>query len=288
MLCVVVLNYNDVDTTCNFVQQIVSYDEIDKIIIVDNASTDNSYHGLKMLESVKVDVLKTDKNGGYGYGNNFGIRYAYNMYHATHIIVSNPDVEVSEETIKHCRETLDKKKCALVAPMMRNQDYSINYKCVWKVPSRNQYRLFSTLFLGRLFSGFYYSKDELDEKHIEKKVGCVAGSFFMVDAEKMIRFGMFDENIFLYCEETVLGLKFQKTGFDVMVLLDDYFVHHHSVSINKSIMSKVSQRKITWKSRLYVLKNYYNSTMVDLSIDKIISKTEILEYKIISILKNRY
>ena len=147
MICIVVLNYNDSDTTIKFVQQIINYSIIDKIIVVDNASNDNSYSKLLPLSCAKVDILETQKNGGYGYGNNFGIKYAVQKYHATQIIVSNPDVEVSENTILHCKEVIEKRRCALVAPMMKNHDQTVNYQCVWKVPTRNQYRLFSTYFL---------------------------------------------------------------------------------------------------------------------------------------------
>lgn len=285
MICIVVLNYNDSDTTIKFVQQIINYSIIDKIIVVDNASTDNSYSKLLPLSCAKVDILETQKNGGYGYGNNFGIKYAVQKYHATQIIVSNPDVEVSENTILHCKEVIEKRRCALVAPMMKNHDQTVNYQCVWKVPTRNQYRLFSTYFLGKITQSFYYNENELKSTSVEKLVGCVAGSFFMVNANKMLDYGMFDENIFLFCEETVLGLKLKKENQEVVVLLNDYFIHHHSVSINKSITSIVKQRKITWKSRLYVLENYYSSNRVDLLIDRIVSKLELMEFNIKHILK---
>lgn len=285
MICIVVLNYNDSDTTIKFVQQIINYSIIDKIIVVDNASNDNSYSKLLPLSCAKVDILETQKNGGYGYGNNFGIKYAVQKYHATQIIVSNPDVEVSENTILHCKEVIEKRRCALVAPMMKNHDQTVNYQCVWKVPTRNQYRLFSTYFLGKITQSFYYNENELKSTSVEKLVGCVAGSFFMVNANKMLDYGMFDENIFLFCEETVLGLKLKKENQEVVVLLNDYFIHHHSVSINKSITSIVKQRKITWKSRLYVLENYYSSNRVDLLIDRIVSKLELMEFNIKHILK---
>lgn len=37
-----ILNYNDVVTTINMVKKIVDYKHLDNILIVDNASTDNS------------------------------------------------------------------------------------------------------------------------------------------------------------------------------------------------------------------------------------------------------
>ena len=80
MLGVVVLNYNDAETVEKNISKIRDYSVIDHIVIVDNSSTDNSYDRLKKLCSDRIDVVKTDRNGGYGYGNNFGIKYLIKNY----------------------------------------------------------------------------------------------------------------------------------------------------------------------------------------------------------------
>jgi GT2 family glycosyltransferase len=286
MLSVIVLNYNDSMTTSKFVSLISNYSIVEKIIIVDNASQDGSYESLLHLANDKVDVIKSDKNGGYGYGNNIGIKYALNKYATDKIIISNPDVEISENTIIHCLSTFDKHDdCAIVSPMMKNNDESINYKCVWKIPTRNQYLFFSVALLGRFLSDMYYKPEELCSNNVEKCVDCVAGSFVMIDAEKMLRHGMYDENIFLFCEETVLGLKFNRANMKSFVLLDDYFIHHHAISIDKSISSKLKQRELTWKSRLYVLKTYYKTNFLIAFFDHLVAKVEMIEFRLKSFLK---
>lgn len=40
---IVILNYNDYQTTKDMIDNIKDYDSIDHIVIVDNKSTDNSY-----------------------------------------------------------------------------------------------------------------------------------------------------------------------------------------------------------------------------------------------------
>lgn len=72
----IVLNYNDAETTLEFVEMAKTCNAIDKIVVVDNCSTDYSLSKLTCLKSDKIDVIQTDKNGGYAYGNNFGCRYA--------------------------------------------------------------------------------------------------------------------------------------------------------------------------------------------------------------------
>lgn len=58
-LSCVILNYNDAETTEKLVKQIVDYKVLHQIIVVDNASTDNSLERLKKLES----ELRTDTAG---------------------------------------------------------------------------------------------------------------------------------------------------------------------------------------------------------------------------------
>ena len=80
-LSCVILNYNDAETTEKLVIQNAHYDVLRQNIVVDNASTDDSLERLRKLESdanasqsCKVRVISADHNGGYGSGNNLGVR----------------------------------------------------------------------------------------------------------------------------------------------------------------------------------------------------------------------
>ena len=75
MIDILVLNYNDSATTTAFVNTVKEYSNVGHVLIVDNKSTDDSVKKLKELLSPKVVLLESDHNGGYGAGNNFGIRY---------------------------------------------------------------------------------------------------------------------------------------------------------------------------------------------------------------------
>ena len=91
MIGCVVLNYNDYKTTTDFVLRVKEMKSIDLIVVVDNYSTDDSFHQLLSLESEKVHVIQSSKNGGYGYGNNVGIEYLKGK--VDYILIANPDVE---------------------------------------------------------------------------------------------------------------------------------------------------------------------------------------------------
>ncbi|MBR2290136.1 MAG: glycosyltransferase, partial [Clostridia bacterium] len=73
---VIVLNYNSKEDTIRYVGQIKNYSCIDVILVVDNKSTNpGEFQELKQLKDDKVYVIQSDKNGGYSYGNNFGLKF---------------------------------------------------------------------------------------------------------------------------------------------------------------------------------------------------------------------
>ena len=282
---VVVLNYNDALTTINYVKQIKEFDVIDHIVIVDNCSTDDSFEQLSNMASGKVDVVESNRNGGYGYGNNYGVQFLVKNYNSKYVAISNPDVEVSKETVVGCMDYLIRNpNCAVAAPMMKMKNMEKNYHCAWQIPTFCQYLFFSLVFLGKLGGKMYYDSFFLDGSGAVN-VGCVAGSFLVVDAEKFVKAGMYDEKIFLYCEETTLGIRLKKMNYDSVILRDLSFVHHHSISINKSIQSVIRQKELMWNSREYVLKYYYRSNFFRRTAIIVVKYLALLESRVCHMLK---
>ena len=72
---IIILNYNDSETVVKYISQIKDYSSFDKIVIVDNCSPDGSFEKLIKLKNDKIDVIQTDGNKGYAYGNNFGVHF---------------------------------------------------------------------------------------------------------------------------------------------------------------------------------------------------------------------
>lgn len=75
MVGCVVLNFNDSKTTIELLNRMKNMKSIDVIVVVDNCSTDDSFSVLKQYTSKKIQVIQSEKNGGYGYGNNCGIAF---------------------------------------------------------------------------------------------------------------------------------------------------------------------------------------------------------------------
>lgn len=279
MVTIVVLNYNDSENTIKFVKRIINYSIINHIIIVDNCSTDNSVTNLSSYVDEKINLIVTNKNGGYGFGNNYGILYAIREFNSEYILISNPDVIFTEKTLIKLEEVLaSNKDVAIVAPFMLSKYGTKENLSAWKIPSAFQYLLYSTFLLKGLVPNFSYNNiADWDDPIIE--VECVAGSMLMVNSKIMKEYGMYDEDIFLYCEETVLGIKLSRAKYKTLILPKESFIHLHSVSINKSINSEIDRRRLMLNSRITVLKKYYHFGNVKTFFSKIFFRLSIFEYR---------
>lgn len=256
-VCCVILNYNDSETTINLIENIKHYSIISNIVVVDNNSTDNSYEKLSSYKSERIHVIETGHNGGYGFGNNYGIRYAQKVWKPEYIVIANPDVEFSEGCIKQLRQilgTVDRAVIASAVPYFTNG--KMQYHFAWNLPSARDYLLKTSSTFSKLIGSKYVSRSEL-MKYKLIEVDCVSGAMFMVKADKMLEFGMYDEDIFLYGEETILGMKFKKAGLKTLVLTNVSYIHKHSTSIDLSYKSTLDKRKIQCESMIKVLEKYY-------------------------------
>jgi len=100
----VILNYMNYSLTAHLVdnikKSIVGYDEYG-ILIVDNASPNESYEILKKQFDGVEDVfgIKNNMNQGYAKGNNFGVKYIEkNFSECKYVAITNPDVEFFDNT----------------------------------------------------------------------------------------------------------------------------------------------------------------------------------------------
>lgn len=279
---IVVLNYNDAKTTIEFIKMVQKFKQIKKVLVVDNASTDNSFKRLKQYESDLIEVIKTNKNGGYGYGNNVAIKYLYETYKANYILICNPDVIFDENTVMFLLEEMKQdKRLAVTAPIMKEGTKNRITRNAWPIPSAMEYILSSSVILNKLFHFCQYKKDIFYNKS-NQNVDCVSGCLLMINAKHIYKYGLYDEKIFLYCEETVLGIKLRKARLYTRLVTNCSFIHNHSVSISKSIQSEIKRKQLLLHSKIYVLKEYYKISQPELFLVRLFFKLVLLETYIIS------
>ena len=258
-LAVIILNYNDPDNTIRYVDEIKNYSCIDRIVIVDNKSPDGSYQKLKKLEKDNIDVIETDGNKGYAYGNNYAVRYLNEKYgEYKYIAISNPDVNVPEDSYEKCLKCLDKNpKIAIAAPRMYDINDNPHQLSGWKIRTLKGDIMDSSPFLTSLIQKPHIER--YDEEYLNKDmayVSCVAGSFFIIRHKAFKEVGYFDEKTFLYFEEDILGTKLKEKKYKNVVLNTCKFNHFESVTIDKNMKFYKKFKNLQKSKRYYHL--HYN------------------------------
>lgn len=256
----VILNYNDAKTTEQLVRKIYAYSVLDAVVIVDNCSTDRSFEQLcsvkEKLDRQKISVIKTKKNGGYGAGNNAGINYSYQVLKADYVLIANPDVEFSEETVVHLLGLFNNHpSLAAASALMKDPVYG-SQKNGWPLLGFWGELARSGPLCRRIFRSFLEYREDYFDKKKAVYVGAVHGSMLMIDAAKMIQCRGFDEGIFLYQEEVVLGCRMSDKGYRTALLLTDFYTHHHSKSISKTYQNLWERQKLRNQSAMYYYQNY--------------------------------
>lgn len=251
-----ILNFNDFRHTYQLTDRLKRFKLVDYVLIVDNCSTDDSFTLLKQRFNgqTKIRVVKTTSNRGYGSGNNYGVKFAYEHLKADYVLLANPDVRITENVLF---ELLDKmqteKETGIVAPTQRINGKVINDRA-WKIPTKLEY-IFSDTKLSKLISlDSSYSSTFFDDNF--SYVDCVPGALLLLNARVFLKVGGFDERMFLYCEETTIGFKLKKHGYKTLLLNNRFYDHVQSTSIGKSIPNVVRQRKYIYHNRLLFLQEY--------------------------------
>ena len=257
---VIIVNYNDAEDTKKYVNTISKYEIINRIVVVDNLSTTvGTFDKLKKLENEKVKVISSDKNGGYDYGNNFGVRYLQSINEKyDYIIISNPDIEITETAIKHCLEVIDNdKKIGVIAPRMFDKENKPIRRSAWKMRTFgldviHSTRLLEMIFYKILRSGEYSTK-EYEKELLE--VEAISGAFFIIRSNVLEEINLLDENVFLFYEEDILAKKLKEKGYKTISLNSEKFIHFESQTIGKTY-SYFKKKKELYKSKIYYHKTY--------------------------------
>ncbi|MEY4455855.1 MAG: hypothetical protein RL440_205 [Bacteroidota bacterium] len=258
---VIILNYQSFQDTIDYVDNLKNQDGIHLfILVVDNCSPNNSFEILKyhFSNSDHVEVIKSERNGGYAYGNNFGLRYIENR-NVDYVIISNNDIEISDTMLvsKMINKYNELDNPAFVSPMMLVDGKINNFDSAWKLPTIAS-ELFSSTFLFSFFGYFYlksrfYKIENISKSFIE--VDCLPGSFFMGTQVSFQKINYFDEGTFLYMEETIIGQKVKKLDLKNYLFTSLTYKHNTSSTIDQ-YHSQIQKYRILAKSKIYFWEKY--------------------------------
>lgn len=185
----VVLNWNNAEETILCVQSLLNceYENLE-IVVVDNASNDGSVTKLRKAFP-KIVLIIQPFNGGYGSGNNAGIRIALKK-RADFVLILNNDVVVDQDFLSPMIEVVGRNpKIGIVTCkiLYKNDGGRVYY-------AAGKFSKWLCTGVNKPQSSSYDAQKIID-------VDFVNGSLLLVRREIFEEMGLFDEQYFMYFED---------------------------------------------------------------------------------------
>ncbi len=280
---IVILNYNDADTVFNLMDVISDYKSISHIVIVDNCSKDDSYIRLKKLESDRCTVIESDKNGGYSYGNNIGLRYLIDKCKCDYLFIANPDVSFEDKVIETIVQAfIENEEYGVFSGVMKNAEGKVYRNAFFQEPSY-ALDIINCCILTRVINKKVV-KAKIDYSVDIMEVGILPGSFFGIRANALKEINYLDEGTFLFCEEIILKARLVSKGYKSGLITNIDFLHLHSVSLKKTT-KEIDILKHYQKALLHYYNNYTNVKGIKIKLLKIAFKYAQIETYIVHPIK---
>ena len=207
------------------------------IILVDNASPDGSFEQMQAgvanadwPDHLDVQVLQSGRNGGFGAGNNVGIRAGLALCpSADFVYILNPDAECEETAISELVKYLDAHPQAAIGGSWIHGEDGEDHCSAFRFPG------IASEFEGaiRLGPATKLLKHYVLPMHVPERsgpVGWIVGASMLARTSVLTEIGLFDETFFLYFEETDLCLRAQRAGYEVHFVKESRICHLGSVS----------------------------------------------------------
>jgi hypothetical protein len=205
-----------------------------RICIVDNASGDGSveklHDGAKAFPPRLVEIVAAERNGGFGYGNNVAIRRALRSADPPqYIYMLNPDATAEPGAIAKMIAFMDAHPRAGIAGSHILDSDGSTHASAFRFPSPLG-EVEGTLHLGlasRLLGRWSVAGDE--QEHT-RAVDWVSGASSVIRREVFDDVGLFDENFFLYFEETDLCRRAAQAGWECWFVREATVMHERAAA----------------------------------------------------------
>ena len=274
----VVLHYLTIDDTIECVNSIKEKCKKGnfRIVIVDNASPNNSKNELKEVYENDTDIhlVLLSENLGFANGNNKGIEFARKKYSPRFIVVMNNDVNLLQEnTIELIEDEYKRSRFGVLGPMVYTADGRCNDNPGPDAPmtlkeldsmihSAKKYYLMCKLNLRYVYALIEKIKYKIIEKKEDRYSYCdylntkynvqLHGCFLCFSEVYFKEFNGFYPGTFLYLEEDILFYLTQKANIKT-VYFPELKIYHKEDSSSKAAWKTNNEREK--KKAKYVLQS---------------------------------
>ena len=233
-LSIIIVNWNGGELLRRTVESIVtSPPSIEyEVVVVDNASTDDSVAMLRTSELVReltdsgrLRIIENSENRGFGPANN----QAFALSDAPLLLLLNPDTEVTGDSINCLIATVQSdSRIAAAGPRLLNTDGSLqisawrNPPAAWEIllSQLKLYLLLPRRFRGELLLGGHWDHNR------ERSVPMLSGAAILVRRTVIEAVGGFDERFHMYGEDNEWCLRIVRAGWKLIFQPNAVILHH--------------------------------------------------------------
>lgn len=227
-LSIIILSYNTKELVIECIQSILDHykDQFEKdvfeIILLDNASTDNSAKEIekKFDKAKNFLIVKSESNNGFSKGNNIGARKAKGKY----LLFLNSDTVLLDKGLNGMVEYMGRhSEIGVLGGKLENENGTSQNSAGRFF---NIINTFLTLFFGDVrYVRFSPLKDTV--------VDWVSGASMMVRRDIFEKIGGFDEKFFMYMEDMEFCFRMKKNGYATCFCPNVKIVHREQGSSNR-------------------------------------------------------
>lgn len=240
-LSIIIVNWNGGRLLTRCIETVISSapEVTYEIVVVDNASTDDSLAQLRssevaapMIEREQIRIVVNSENRGFGAANN----QAFALTDSPLVFLLNLDTEVRPGTIDTLIQKLNSDpKIGACGPRMLNADGSLqtsvffNPPCVWHTILSQLwlYRLLPRRIRGELLLGGHWSHDR------ERSVPMLGGAAILAKREMIEEVGGFNERYHMYSEDSEWCWRITQANWRLMFVPEAILLHHGAQSSGK-------------------------------------------------------
>jgi GT2 family glycosyltransferase len=213
-LSIIIVNFNAEKLILRCLQAVYNTigDAHCEVIVVDNASTDNSAAAVER-DYPEVRLLRNTENVGFARANNQALQLARGRY----FLLLNSDAFLHDGAIPRLIEYMDANPdIGASGCRLFYEDGALQGSC-FSFPTPLT-ELWQALWLDRLFpSSHIFGRFRLSYWGFDsyRDVDWVMGAVMMVRRESLLQVGLFDEEYFMYSEEMDLCFRLKKAGWRI-------------------------------------------------------------------------
>lgn len=193
-----------------------------EVIVIDNNSHDGSAR-MVADDFPEVILIENEDNRGFAAANNQGMQIAKGQY----ILLLNSDTIVLDGAIQKTLSFAGKnEKVAVIGCKILNKDMTLQPSCFMFPSILNL--ILSSLYFYKLFPrNKFFAREKMGywQRDDVRDVDVVTGCFMLVRRNAIDQVGLFDEDYFIYAEETDWCWRFKKAGWKNRFYPDAEIIH---------------------------------------------------------------